>query len=257
MYLVILPKYFSASIVGAYFFAEKIRDTLLTLFVNSIQSVAYPALSSVQKDHSTLYRSHQKIMILTTFVVFPLMLVCAILTPVIFHLLLPEHWSIAAQYLQWMFLASVFFPLHALNLNILKVKGRAKLAFYLTLYKRAVNVVVFIVSLDYGVIGVIYGQCLLTIMHLAPHLYFSEKTIGYPMGVQISDVLPSLFCALFSVFFIFCIEGLFALSESLEVILLMIIFAGVYVLTSRLFNPRAFNLFTGVIGVLLDQKVGR
>lgn len=67
---------------GLYFFSEKIRDILINQLVNSIQTVTYPALSSLQSDKARLKAGCRDVMRVSTFLVFPtLLLVAALAAP--------------------------------------------------------------------------------------------------------------------------------------------------------------------------------
>lgn len=192
LYIVVIAKIFAASIAGHYFFAQKIRDIVNSQIVFSIQTVTYPALASIQDDNKRLKAGYRKVIQLTTFVLFPSMLLLAALAKPLFMVLLPEKWLPAVPYLQLMCLAGVMYPLHSINLNVLQVKGRSDLFLYLEIIKKILIVIILYVSYRHGVTGILIGQIIGSVLAYIPNSYFSTKLINYSVWEQMADVLPGL-----------------------------------------------------------------
>lgn len=192
IYIIVIAKLFSVHIAGLYFFAEKMRELILNQLVGAIQNVTYPALASIQDDDARLKAGYQKIISITTFLLFPTLTISAALAQPLFELLLPEKWWPAVPYFQLLCLAGLLYPLHTINLNILKVKGRSDLFLYLEITKKIILVVVLFISYHYGVIGILIGQIISSILSYIPNSYFSAKLINYSIREQIKDFLPAL-----------------------------------------------------------------
>lgn len=192
MYVIVIAKFFSASVAGLYFFAEKIKELVISQLVTSIQTVTYPALSTMQDDNVRLKAGYRKVIAMATFLLFPAMLFLAALSQPLFELLLPEKWWPAVVYLQLMALAGLLIPIHAINLNILKVKGRSDLFLYLEILKKAMIVLILWVSFQYGVVGILIGQIIGSVLAYIPNSYFSYRLIGYSVKEQLADFMPGL-----------------------------------------------------------------
>ena len=192
LYIIVIAKLFAVSIAGHYFFAKKIKDIVNSQLVSSIQTVTYPALSSIQDDDIRLKIGYRKVIQVTTFVLFPSMFFLAALARPLFMVLLPEKWLPAVPYLQLMCLAGVMFPLHTINLNILQVKGRSDFFLYLEIIKKILTVIILYISYRYGVTGILIGQIIGSVLAYIPNSYFSAKLINYSTWEQVADVLPSL-----------------------------------------------------------------
>ncbi|MBE0508068.1 MAG: lipopolysaccharide biosynthesis protein [Marinospirillum sp.] len=192
LYVVVIAKLFSASVAGLYFFAEKMRELILSQLVGAIQNVTYPALASVQDDNVRLKAGYRKVIAVTTFLLFPALMLLAALAEPLFQFLLPEKWWGAAPYLQLLCISGLLYPLHAINLNILKVKGRSDLFLYLEILKKIMVVAVIFVSYRYGVIGILIGQIVTSVLAYLPNSYFAARLINYPAREQIKDFVPGL-----------------------------------------------------------------
>jgi len=202
LYVIIIAKYFSATMAGLYFFADRIREMVVMQIVGSIQSVTYPALATMQDDNERLKENYIKIVKIMTFVLFPLTLFFAALSDDLFQAFLPEKWWDASEYLSIMLLAWVMIPMHAINVNVLQVKGRSDLFLYLEIIKKIIAVVVISIGFQYGIYGLLIAQIIGGILAYIPNVYFTNKVIGYSMLEQIGDFSPVL---LVSVIIAFCV----------------------------------------------------
>lgn len=192
LYVITIAKVFATSIAGYYYFSEKIKEIIISQLVSTVQTVTYPALSKVQDDDAVLKDGYRKVIRVTTFIVFPVLAILAALTGSLFDVLLPVSWQPAVPYLQLSCLAGLMIPLHSLNLNILQVKGRAGLILKLEIIKKAVLAAILIVSLQYGIMGVLIGRVVASILNYLPNSYFAGRMINYPASEQIADFMPSL-----------------------------------------------------------------
>jgi O-antigen/teichoic acid export membrane protein len=195
MYVIVIAKLFSTSLAGLYFFADRIREMVIFQLVSAIQKVTYPALSTIQSDSLRMKESYRKLVRIASFILFPIILFIGALAEPIFELLLPEKWWPAAVYLQLMCLAGVLIPIHAINLNILKVLGRSDLFLGLELIKKAMAVAILAISYRYGIIGILIGQVATSILGYIPNSYYSKKLINYGIKEQLADFMPALFLA--------------------------------------------------------------
>ena len=82
------------------------------------------------------------------------------------------------------------------NLNILQVKGRSDLFLYLEIIKKALIIVVMLISTRFGITAILIGQICTSVLAYLPNSYFSAKLIGYTVKEQLRDISPSLFAAL-------------------------------------------------------------
>lgn len=192
LYVIVIAKVFSASVAGLYFFANKIKELIVQQLVRSIQAVTYPALASVQNDDARLKQGYKKIVILMTMMMFPGILFTAAVAGPIFDILLPPKWATAVPYFQLLCIASVLLPLHSVNLNILKVKGRSDLFLYLEIIKKTINGLALLATFRYGVHAIIFGQIATSVINYIPNSYFSSLLIGYGVREQMDDFVPTL-----------------------------------------------------------------
>ncbi|MBJ7302780.1 oligosaccharide flippase family protein, partial [Marinobacter salarius] len=241
LYVIVIAKIFSAQVAGLYFFAQKIKELIVQQLVTSIQKVTYPALASLQSDEVRLKRGYKNIVVLMSTTLFPGILFIAVVAGPVFELLLPDKWLPAVPYFQLLCIATIMLPLHSVNLNILKVKGRSDLFLYLEVIKKTINVLTLLATYRYGVYAILAGQIATSVINYLPNSYFSSKLLGYGIGEQIRDFVPVLAISIFSGglgYFLVGYELHPALTISIVSIVMLISFVGL----SMVFNRASFNI---------------
>jgi len=247
LYIILIAKFFNASITGYYFFAEKIKDMVVNQLVGSIQTVTYPALASLQQDDVLLKKGYRKVIAVSTFVLFPCMMLLAALATPIFVLFLPEKWLPASLYLQLMCFAGLLHPINSINQNLLKVKGRSDIYLKLEILKKIMIVAVFVVSFQYGIIGVLIGQIISSFLVFILSSYFTYKLIQYSILDQVSDFFYSLLLSIFigaSAYF-----GLHAVDwhPLAEFVVIGIGAVSVYLISARFIKLKAYIMLFEII----------
>lgn len=255
IYVLVIAKVFSAGIAGLYFFAERIKDLVISQLVQSVQKVTYPALSTLQDDDAKLKEGYRNVMQLTTFMLFPAMLMLAALAKPLFELFFPERWLPAVPYLQLMCIVGVLYPIHSINLNILKVKGRSDLFLGLEVFKKITLFIVLFVSYHYGVIGILIGKGLQSIIAYIPNSYFSKRLICYSVREQLSDVLPGLGLAAAVSLVIYYAQLFVVLPPLISLIVYSAAGLAAYLLLAKTFKLTAFQLAESMIRKRLPRRV--
>ena len=105
--------------------------------------------------------------------------------------LFSTKWEGCVVFFQLMCAGGLLYPLHLINLDILKVKGRSDLFFRITLIKRALIILNILITFRWGINAMLSGQIAISAIAYFLNSYYSEKMIGYPVKTQVLDVLPA------------------------------------------------------------------
>src|SRR5690606_16555947 len=116
-----------ATELGYYTRADQFRNLPSQNITSVIQRVSYPVLTSIQNDELQLKAVYKKLIRSTMLITFVLMLGMAAVAEPFVITLIGDKWQPSVIYLQLLCLVGMFYPLHALNLNMLNVKGRSDL----------------------------------------------------------------------------------------------------------------------------------
>jgi teichuronic acid exporter len=206
-YYIIIGKYFSALELGYYTRADQFQALPSSNIQSIIGRVSYPVLLTIQDDIPRLREAYKKIIRSTMLITFILMLgMAAVARPMVYSLI-GEKWDSCVIYLQLLCFVGMFYPLHALNLNMLEVQGRSDLFLRLEIIKKILAVPIIITGILWGIKTMILGMMVNTLIAFYLNSYWSGRFIGYPFYSQLKDILPSLLLALTMSSVVF-IEGL-------------------------------------------------
>lgn len=229
-YALVIAKLFSPEATGLYYMANKITKVLSQQMTNVVQRVSFPMLSTFQDDNELLREKYSQIMKLTVFVMAFVMLGLGVFAQPLFSTLLSDKWADSVVFLQILCLSGLLYPAHALNVNILMVKGRTDLNLRLNLIKKAIQIVVLLLSIPHGVVGIVAGQVVASVLSLLPNTFYTSRIIGYTARKQFFDVAKPVFSALCAV-----IMFLLFMQIDAELVILKQIAGGVLACVAYLF----------------------
>ena len=195
IYYLIIGKYFLAAELGYYTRADQFQALPSQQLTGIFGRVSYPILSTIQDDVKKLKTAYKQIMKSTMLITFILMLGMAAIAKPMILTLVGEKWLPSVIYLQMLCFVGMFYPLHALNLNMLKVQGRSDLFLRLEIIKTMLAVPAIIIGILYGIKIMILGMLINTIIAYYLNSYWSGKFIGYSSFEQIKDIFPSFLLA--------------------------------------------------------------
>jgi O-antigen/teichoic acid export membrane protein len=195
-YVLVIGRFFSAELTGLYFLARKVSNLISQQLTGAVQQATFPALSTLQDDNAALLHKYRQIMQLMMFLIAPIMALLAGLAQALFELMFDDRWAPAVPYLQLLCVVGVLYPLHALNVNLLNVKGRSDLVLKVGLIKKAVNLTLLFLAIPYGVFGIVVSQVIGSFLAIIPNTYFSARLVGYSLIDQVTDVIKPLLAAL-------------------------------------------------------------
>ena len=198
IYNVIIGRFFLVSDLGFYTNARRLEEVASHAVATSLQRVSYPVLSSIQEDESLLQHGFRKIIKASTFVNFPIMIILAAIAESLIPGLLGERWIPSVPYFQLLCFAGMLYPLHAINLNILKVRGRSDLDLRAGIINKIAPTVliVLVLSLGLGIMGLLWSVVISSYISFLINTIYSKKVISYSSYQQIRDVFPAFAIAL-------------------------------------------------------------
>lgn len=255
IYLIIIGKYFSATELGYYTRADQFKNLPSQNLTGIIQSVSYPVLSTIQDDKEQLKRVYKKLITSTMFITFSMMIGMAAIAKPLVLFLIGIKWAPSIIYLQLLCFVGVFFPLSALNLNILKVLGHSNLFLRLEIIKKILVIPFLVFGVIYGMKTMIIGMIVLNLIAYYINSYWSGKLIGYSILNQIMDILPSFLLALFSGIIVFTM-GYFIVLPNYLILLIQITCGSIITISiSELFHIESYiNIKSIVLEKLSNKK---
>jgi len=223
LYLFIIGKYFSAAELGYYTRADQFRNLPSKNISAVVQRVSYPVLAKLQHDPVKLKEGYKKIIGSTMFITFNLMILLAAVSKPLVLSLIGEKWLQSVEYLRLLCFVGMLYPLSAINLNMLNVKGKSNLFLRLEIIKKSLAVPVVIIGISMGIKIMIIGMLFTSTLGYFLNSYYSGRLIGYRNWDQIKDILPSLLMAIFVGIIVYLASNIIPLNNTLLLIVLLLL----------------------------------
>lgn len=173
--------------LGHYTRAQQFSDIISITLYEVLGNVTFPVLSELQNDKEKLVAVYRKSLYFTALVVFPVMLLLALVARPMVLLLLTEKWLPCVVLMQWLFLARAFMPLSAINMNILNAVGRSDLFLKLDLSKLPLTILVLWITIPRGVEAITIGVFLESFICFFINSFLPGRMFGYGAWAQIRD----------------------------------------------------------------------
>ncbi|MBO7413091.1 MAG: lipopolysaccharide biosynthesis protein [Fibrobacter sp.] len=192
IYDLIIGKVFSASTLGNYSRASHFANFPSSNITGIFQRVTFPVLSKVQDDPEKLRKGYLKFLNMATLVIFPLMIGLAAVAKPFILLVLTDKWVEVILILQIICIAQMWYPVHAINLNILQVMGRSDLFLKLEIIKKIEGIIVLCITLPHGIIAMCFGQWFNACFGLVINTYYSGKLLNAGLLPQLKMYIPTI-----------------------------------------------------------------
>ena len=196
MYALVIGKIFTASSLGYYSQADRFTKLPSSNLTGILQRVTYPVLCSIQNDDERLRNDYRKLLRLSAFTIFPLMCLLAGVAYPLVELLIGEKWRFAATLIIPLSFTMMWWPIHAINLNLLQVKGRSDLFLKLEIIKKTIGVTVLVLSIPFGLLFMCYAGIVTSLLCLIINTYYTGKLIQVGFLMQMKDLSSVLFTSL-------------------------------------------------------------
>ena len=239
VYSLVIGKFYSASSLGYYTKGHGYATLPSATLSGVLNKVTFPVLSKVQDDDARLENAYRKMIRVSAYVVFPIMILLVVLARPLVLILLTDKWENCVIYLQVLCFAMMWNPIHSLNLNLLFVKGRSELFLRLEIVKKIIGATILCVTIPFGLIAMCCGQVVSSLIFLFVNTYYTGKLIHVGFVQQIKDLLPTMMYT--------AIMGLFVwfLSSAMEIQLVQLLVGflmgiPLYILTSKMLKSQEY-----------------
>ena len=190
IYNIFLGRFYPTVSLGYYTRAKNFADISAGTIVSVLQQATFPILTEVQNDKEKLISIYRRMIRMSAFITIPLMTFIALLAKPIVILLLTDKWIALIPLLQWMVFARIFYPMSALNLNLLNAIGRSDLYLKVDLSKLPLTVLAIVITIPLGVKAMIIGHVITSALSFIINAYLPGKSLGYGPISQLKDMLP-------------------------------------------------------------------
>lgn len=234
IYPIVIGKRFSSADLGLYSKASGYAQLPSGTITGVVGSVALPILSNIQDDDERLRESYRKLIRLTSFLVFPAMFGMVALARPLVIVLITEKWLGAVLILQILCFDQMLYPIHGLNLSLLQVKGRSDLFLRLEIIKKALGIIILLITISYGIIAMCIGSVIVSYLCLFINTHYTGKFIHMGFYRQMRDLIPSYLISFAMALFVWSVISILPI-YGLQLLVGIILGSIIYFIGAKLF----------------------
>jgi O-antigen/teichoic acid export membrane protein len=245
---------YSGSVLGYFNQAQKLKDMPVNSTMQSVQSVTFPALSKIGDNDVKFSEGYRRVVMLTAFVMFPIMAGLIATAEDIYTLLLKPRWHPAIPYFRILCIAGFFYPIAVVAYNILKVRSNGSIILRLEIVKKLIMTVILVVTIPRSVTAIAWGLVVaaaveMTLNFVSTLRYTTFSALQFMRTMLPIIVITALMYALIMV------EANYIASWHVALRLIVKILTGIAAYTSLAYIARseAFNEATSIIKGLLNK----
>lgn len=204
LYQVVVGKCYNPATLGQFTKSNEYASIFSSNLSGIIQRVSYPVLSELQDDKERMVEGYRRVIKMTMFITAISMIsLGAVAEPLIYCMIGPQ-WHEAATYLPLICISMAFYPLHAINLNMLQVLGRSDIFLYLEIIKKIIGIIPICIGIFVDIYWMLFASILIGFVSLYLNSWYTGKALGYTFWKQLRDIAPSFgiaFAIAISVYF--------------------------------------------------------
>ena len=190
IYPIVIGKFYTPAQLGNYSRALSFAQLPSSNITSILQRVTFPVLSTIQDDIPRLQANYRRLLKLSAFIIFPLMIGLSVVAFPMIRLILTPKWEGCSLYLQIICFALMWYPIHAINLNLLQVKGRSDLFLRIEIIKKIVGVCIMCITIPLGITAMCIGMVASSLISLFINTYYTGKLINIGCLKQMRDLTP-------------------------------------------------------------------
>ncbi len=251
----IIGKKYSSGTLGYYNRGKQFPQFVITAISSTVQSVMLPAMAEQQDEKTNVKHLMRNSIIMSSYLVFPMMAGLAGVASTLISLLLTDAWLPCVPYLQIFCVSMAFNPVHACNLQAINAMGRSDIFLKLEIIKKGIGIMALVIAvvmfespIAIAMTGVftMFTSCFI-------NAYPNKKLIDYSYFEQIKDYLPSLIASALMFVVVFG-AGQIACPMIFKLLLQVIIGVVVYIVLSIIFKLQGFKMLRNVLNGFISKR---
>lgn len=246
-YTLLIGKFYGFRELGFYSRAEGTKQLPVGILIGVLSSVVFPIFSEAAHEKEKLRRGVQLALRSIMLINLPIMIgLMATAEPVILTLF-GSQWLPSVPILQVLCLAGALWPLHVINLNVLKAQGHSRLFFRLEVIKKIIGTVFLIIGAQYGVLGIAWSQVFFGVIAFLINAHYTRLYLDYGFVEQVLDFLPVAVVAGGMGIIMYILGELLVLSDYLILLIQLGIGAALFIGCALLLRLEAFIEVSSII----------
>ena len=199
-YSLIIGKFYTSSDLGFYNRAFTLAQYPSSNISYVLMRIVYPVECEIQDNKERLLETYYQYMRLGCFIIFPLMMLVAVLAKPLLGVVLTEKWVPAAVYLSILSMAFILYPYIDNMGQLLYVIGKSDLALKGVLVKRFANIVILLLALPFGLEVLAFSLVVGNMLEVFISAWLLRKEFGVSVRKQLASTGNIWFISLLAAF---------------------------------------------------------
>ncbi|MDZ7719675.1 MAG: lipopolysaccharide biosynthesis protein [Balneolaceae bacterium] len=241
IYYLIIGKYYSAEQLGHYTKADGFKNFPSKGITGIVQKVTYPVLSNIQDDPKRLKQAYRKLTKIISLVTITLLFGLSAVAENFSVLLLGEEWRLTGEFLKILCFSAIFYPLDALNSNMLKVAGKSDIILNIGIARKFMAIPVILSVIFIGIKVMLYVMIVHQFFSFWLISHYGGKTISYGTLVQVKDFTAAVLVSSIMYFAIYMMPFYFEVNILILVSVQILVGAIISIILYELFNVDGYK----------------
>ena len=185
-----LGKLYSPAVLGSFDQAVKLKDMPAATGIQAVQNVTFPALAKIRDDAPKFAEGYRQVVMVVSYVMFPIMLGMSAVARDMFAVLLGEEWMPTVPYFEAVCLAGLFSPIALTAYNVLKARCKGPLIVRLEVVKKIIMTAIFAVTIPHSVMAVVWGLVAIAFCEMAVNFLATMRFTSLTFRRFVRTLLP-------------------------------------------------------------------
>ncbi len=190
IYPLVIGKAFNPQSVGYFTRASSYSSLVPSNFCGVLDKVLLPIFAAIKDDDLRLERFYKKSVLVTSFLIITgNFILIGLAYPLILNML-TEKWLPCVPLLQILCLSKLFIHINSSNSRLYIAKGLPELFLKMSFILQPLHLLIIIISLNFGLMGLAWGEVLFSVTNTITTLFLCKKYIGINPFKILSPIIP-------------------------------------------------------------------
>lgn len=238
----IVGKRYTVKDLGYYNQANSLQQVPAFSLALVIKQVLFPYMARIHDDRMLMKEYSRRVMIVSTFVIFPIMIYLIAFAKPIVVLLYSSKWLPSAIFFQILCIEGIVHSMIHINRQILKALGETRLLFRIQLVVLAIGLVLLVIAQRFSIIALTWSLVLGAFINWVILAVITGKRIGYSFFMQLKDIALAFFLSLLPMALIRVLMDYIDLSIIPTILISGVLFLIIYIGASFLLRTKGFKM---------------
>lgn len=249
----IIGKVYSSEDLAQYKRGHQFPHLFITNINTAVSAVIFPALSLVNDDVSEIKRLTRKSMIVTSYLIFPIMVGLGVVAEPLVRFLLTDKWLPCVPFIQLACITNGLQPIQTANCQAIKSIGRSDIYLKMEIAKKIIGIGLLVLFMKRGVMAVAISDVVAVTASAIVSVIPNKRLIGYSYIEQIKDLLPSILLSAIMGMLIYPIKMLHIQAFFIFVLQVIVGILSYYVM-SKVSRNEAFIYLQGILKSIIQHR---